>query len=50
MRKYNPERDDHAILPETELSNMMAQGYTLNSGSEWIGYVYPNYGAQPTIQ
>lgn len=42
MRKYNPTRDDHAIFPESELANMIAQGYTLNSGSDWLGYVYPN--------
>lgn len=42
MRKYNPERDDHAIFPESRLSAMAAQGYTQNSGSDWIGYVYPN--------
>jgi subtilisin family serine protease len=41
-RKYNPTRDDHAIFPETELSTMIAQGYTHNSGDDWIGYVYPN--------
>jgi serine protease len=50
MRKYNANRDDHAIFPETELSNMAAQGYTLNSGSDWIGYVYPNSGSQPSVQ
>jgi hypothetical protein len=42
MRKYNPARDDHAIFPESQLSAMAAQGYTQNSGSDWIGYVYPN--------
>ena len=41
-RKYNPTRDDHAIFPETQLSYMASQGYTQNSGNEWIGYVYPN--------
>jgi serine protease len=41
-RKYNPERDDHAIFPESELAIMEAQGYTENSGNDWIGYVYPN--------
>ena len=42
MRKYNPARDDHAIFPESQLSAMAALGYTQNSGSDWIGYVYPN--------
>ena len=42
MRKYNPARDDHAIFPETALSTMTTQGYTQNSGSDWLGYVYPN--------
>lgn len=41
-RKYNPTRDDHAIFPETMLAEMEAQGYTQNSGNEWIGYVYLN--------
>ncbi|MEL0583844.1 MAG: S8 family serine peptidase [Candidatus Thiodiazotropha sp. (ex. Lucinoma kazani)] len=41
-RKYNPTRDDHAIFPESQLSYMTSQGYTQNSGNEWIGYVYPN--------
>ena len=51
MRKYHPARDDHAIFPETEVTNMANQGYTDNSGSDWLGYVYPNTnGAVPTIQ
>jgi hypothetical protein len=51
MRKYNPARDDHAIFPESQLSAMAAQGYTQNSGSDWIGYVYPNTnGNVPVIQ
>lgn len=51
MRKYNPARDDHAIFPETELTNMVNEGYTQNSGSDWLGYVYPNAtGNVPTIQ
>jgi hypothetical protein len=33
---------DHAIFPESQLSTMDTQGYTQNSGSDWIGYVYPN--------
>lgn len=50
MRKYNPTRDDHAIFPETALSSMTAQGYTQNSGSDWLGYVYPNTnGYVPSI-
>lgn len=51
MRKYNPARDDHAIFPETELTNMVNEGYTQNSGSDWLGYVYPNStGDVPVIQ
>ena len=51
MRKYNPTRDDNAIFPESELNNMAAQGYTANSGSDWLGYVYPNSnGSVPAIQ
>lgn len=50
MRKYNPARDDHAIFPETMLSTMTSQGYTENSGSDWLGYVYPNLtGNTPSI-
>jgi hypothetical protein len=30
---------------------MQAQGYTLNSGSDWLGYVYPNLnGTVPPVQ
>lgn len=51
MRKYNPVRDDHAIFPETALSAMTSQGYTESSGSDWLGYVYPNVtGIVPAIQ
>lgn len=51
MRKYNSARDDHAIFPETELAKMQAEGYTTNSGSDWLGYVYSNTtGAVPPIQ
>lgn len=51
MRKYNSARDDRAIFPETRLAAMMAEGYTLNTGSDWIGYVYPNTnGLVPAIQ
>lgn len=49
MRKYNPARDDHAIFPETELATMQSQGYTTNSGSDWLGYVYPNTGGTPSV-
>ncbi len=49
MRKYNAARDDHAIFPETELAGMAAQGYTSNSGSDWLGYVYPNGGNTPNL-
>lgn len=51
MRKYNPTLDDHAIFPESTLSAMTALGYTQNSGSDWLGYVYPNLtGTIPAIQ
>lgn len=49
MRKYNAARDDHAIFPESELAAMQAQGYTVNSGSDWLGYVYPNTGSTPSV-
>jgi serine protease len=42
LRRYNPARDDHAIFPETQLAAMQAEGYTLLSGSDWLGWVYPN--------
>lgn len=41
MRKYNRSRDDHAIFPEAMLSTMQNQGYTENSGNDWLDYVYP---------
>jgi len=52
MRKYNPTLDDHAIFPETRLSEMLAAGYTANTGySDSIGFVYPNTnGNVPAIQ
>jgi serine protease len=51
MRKYNAARDDHTIFPETLLTQYASQGYTLNTGSDWLGYVYPNAnGNVPTIQ
>lgn len=50
MRKYNPARDDHAIFPETQLAYFAGLGYTQNSGSDWLGYVYPNStGGVPSI-
>jgi len=50
MRKYNSARDDHAIFPETALSFMTSIGYTQNSSSDWLGYVYPNSnGSTPVI-
>src|SRR5690606_32079840 len=50
MRKYNPSRDDHAIFPESWLAYFTSLGYTQNSGSDWLGYVYPNStGGVPTI-
>lgn len=51
MRKYNPARDDHAIFPETVLGDMLQEGYTMDSGSDWLGDVYPNInGERPKIQ
>jgi serine protease len=51
MRKYSTSRDDHAIFPETELYSYATQGYSQNSGSDWLGYVYPNStGATPAVQ
>ncbi len=42
-RRYNPQRDDYAIFPESELAQMVSQGYTSTGGvNEVIGYVYPN--------
>jgi serine protease len=43
FRRYHPQRDDFAIFPEPELTQMVAQGYTSNGGgAEVLGYVYPN--------
>jgi serine protease len=42
LRRYNPTRGDHAIFPESQLAAMQAEGYTQLSGSDWLGYVYPN--------
>ena len=42
LRRYNPARDDHAIFPASQLAAMLAEGYTLLSGSDWLGWVYPN--------
>ncbi|MDA8521732.1 S8 family serine peptidase [Acidovorax sp. NCPPB 4044] len=50
MRKYNPTKDDHAIFPETKAGYMAGLGYTVDSGAEWLGYVYPNNGPVPVIQ
>ena len=51
IRKYNAARDDHAIFPEPLLTRYQNGGYTLNSGSDWLGYVYQNTnGNVPTIQ
>ncbi len=42
-RRYQPQRDDYAIFPASELAQMASQGYTsTGGGSEVIGYVYPN--------
>ena len=51
MRKYSVSRDDHAIFPESEYTTYVMQGYSENSGSEWLGYVYPNSnGSVPSVQ
>jgi serine protease len=42
LRRYHPGRDDHAIFPESQLAAMLAEGYTQLSGSDWLGWVYPN--------
>ena len=39
LRAYNPARDDHAVFPLREQSNMAAQGYTLDLTA--LGYAYP---------
>ncbi len=44
-RRYNQQRDDFAIFPESELAAMESQGYTSNGGfsfAEVLGYVYLN--------
>ena len=51
MRKYAIGRDDHAIFPENEYVTYATQGYIENSGSDWLGYVYPNSGGTtPSVQ
>jgi hypothetical protein len=42
LRRYNPARGDVAIFPENQLADMVSEGYTQLSGSDWLGYVYPN--------
>lgn len=51
LRKYNAANDDHAIFPEVAsiVSDMTNQGYTQNSGSDWLGWVYPNDGTRPVV-
>ena len=39
FRAYNQARDDHAVFPLREQSNMAAQGYTVDLTT--LGYVYP---------
>jgi hypothetical protein len=49
LSRYNPSLDDNAIFPETLLGTMT--GYTDSSEPDgWLGYVYANSGAMPTIQ
>jgi len=52
MRKYNANRDDNAVFPESALTMMSNQGYNVDSNSnDWLGYVYPNTNGQiPIIQ
>jgi serine protease len=43
-RRYNPQRDDFAIFPESELSSMVSLGYTSTGDlNEVLGYAYPNF-------
>jgi serine protease len=42
-RRYNQQRDDFAIFPESELAQMESQGYTSTGGlNQILGYAYPN--------
>jgi serine protease len=41
-RRYSTAQDDHAIFPETMLSEMISAGYSRIDGRDWIGYVYLN--------
>lgn len=41
LRRYNPQLDDHAVFPESELSTMIANGYTSISLAGVLGYAYP---------
>ena len=51
MRKYAISRDDHAIFPEGDYVTYATQGFTENSGTDWLGYVYPNSGGTtPSVQ
>ena len=52
LRKYNATDDDHAIFPEVPyiVNDMTNRGYTQNSGSDWLGWVYPNNGTRPVVQ
>lgn len=51
MRKYNSERNDHAIIAVVRHTAMQAIGYTQNSGRDWLSYVDPNAtGNTPSIQ
>lgn len=52
MRKYNSDRDDFAMFPDTALANMQSNGYTDDGNlTDWVGYVYPNTNGQtPVIQ
>ena len=51
MRKYNPARDDHAVFPETLLTQYTNEGYTATTSTDYLGYVYVNSGTSvPVIQ
>ncbi len=41
LRRYNPQRDDHAVFPESELPAMQSIGYTAISLAGVLGYAYP---------
>lgn len=46
LRAYNATRDDYALFPEQEQTNMAAQGYV--GSVAYLGYVYLNTGNRPS--